>query len=139
MAATTLDRNTLKRGPIRQQVLPVKTGVRIPIGVMVMVNIPSTGADNAADTATTQVIGVSCQAVDQTLGDSKIAVEKCIAQWANGGHITAAHVGIVACVVDNQTVDLAANTTNAIGAGYIDSVDGNGVFVDMTGPKVNAA
>lgn len=139
MAATTLDRNTQKRGPIRDQVVPIATSAKIPIGVMVMVAIPSVGAVNATDSAAAQVIGASCQAVDQTLGDAKIQIEKGIFKFANGGHITNAHIGILACVVDNQTVDLAANTTNALGAGYIDSVESDGVFVDMTGAKVNAA
>jgi hypothetical protein len=138
MAATTLDRNTFKRGPIRQQVLPLATGSVIPIGVMVMTLTPSTGAINAADTATGIVAGVSCQAADQTKGDKKIVVEKCIARMNNDGTITAANVGAVATVLDNQTVSLAATTTNDVGAGIIDSVDADGVWVDMTGARVAA-
>jgi hypothetical protein len=143
MAATGLDRNTQKRGPIRQQPLALaaaSTGAAaIPIGTMVMVLTPSTGALRAADTATGRVIGVACQAADFALGDRKIIVEKGIFKMANDGSITAALVGQLCFVVDNQTVGTAAGPTNDVPAGYVDSVESDGVFVAMTGDFVGAA
>lgn len=138
MTATALDRNTFKRGPIRQQVLPLATGAVIPFGVMVMTLTPSTGALNAADTATGNVLGMSCMAASQTAGDTKIITERCIAKFAQDGTITAANIGALCEVVDNQTVSLTT-TTNHIKAGYIDSVESDGVFVDMLMTKIGAA
>lgn len=137
MAASTFDRNTLKKGPLRQIPGNVKTNEVIPIGVMTMVLTPSVGFQNAADIAGGGIVmGLSCQAVNEPLdrppsGSARIVVERGIFYLNNGGHITSAHVGIDACVVDNQTVDLAANTTNAIKAGKIHDVDSGGVWVDM--------
>jgi hypothetical protein len=138
MAATALDRNIQKRGPIRQQVLPLATGAVIPFGVIVMTLTPSTGALNGADTATGNVLGVSCQACSQTAGDTKIAIEKGIFKFAQDGTITNANIGALCELVDNQTVSLVT-TTNHIKAGYIDSVESDGVFVDMSMTKVAAA
>jgi predicted RecA/RadA family phage recombinase len=139
MAATTLDRNTKKRGPIRQKVLAMATGSTIPIGVMVSVATPSAGAVNAADTATHVVMGVSCQAASQAAGDTKIVVEAGIFNMANDGSITAVLVGQPCFVVDNQTVGTAAGPTNDIIAGYVVEVDADGVWVDMTQAKIAAA
>lgn len=139
MAATTLDRNTQKRGPIRQIKLAMATSSVIPIGVMVSVATPSAGAVNAADTATHIVMGLSCQAASQTAGDASIVVERGIFKMANNGNITAAHVGIAVSVVDNQTVGLVADTTNDVLAGYVTEVEADGVWVDMTQAKIAAA
>lgn len=134
MTASTLDRNPQRKITLDTQVIPLKSGAVIPEGVLVMVNTPSTGADNAADVAGAIVVGLSSQAANQTLGDSKITVDHTVTLLLNGGHITSAHVGINACVVDNQTVDLAANTTNAIVAGKIREVNSDGVFVAVGVP-----
>jgi len=143
MAATALDRNTQKRGPIRQIPLVLAaaaTGAAaIPIGVMVMV-ISATGqALNAADTASGVVMGVSAQAANFANGDRKIIVERGVFKMGNDGSITAALVGTRCFVVDNQTVGTAAGPTNDVPAGYIDSVESDGVWVDMASPNVAAA
>jgi hypothetical protein len=140
MTATTLDRNTFKRGPIRQRVLPLATGAVIPYGVMVSVATPAAGAVNAADTASHVVMGVSCMRADQTLGDAEIVLEQGIFKFFHDGTITAANIGQLCTVLDNQTVSLAATTTNDIGAGYIDSIESTTeVWVDMTQAKIAAA
>lgn len=144
MAATTLDRNTLKRGPLRQIVLALSaasTGAAaIPVGVMVGVATPSVGAVNAADNvAGLVVMGLSCQRANAADGDTKIAVERGIFCMGNDGTITAANVGQACTVLDNQTVSLAATTTSDIIAGYITEVTADGVWVDMTQAKIAAA
>lgn len=139
MAATTLDRNTLKRKITRQIVLPLAAATNIPIGVLVAVATPSVGAVNASDTATHVVMGVSCMAVSAAAGDTKVVVERGVFQFANDGTITAASVGQLATVLDNQTVSLAATTTNDIGAGFIEEVDADGVWISLEGGKVAAA
>lgn len=141
MAATTLDRNTQKKGPIRQVVLPLAaaaTGAaQIPIGVMAMVLNPSTGALNAAATATGIVMGLSCQRANFADGDREIVVERGIFKLANDGSITAANIGQLCLVIDNQTVGMVQ--AQNIGAGYITEVESDGVWVDMTQAKIAAA
>lgn len=143
MAATTTDRNTLKRGPIRERVYNVKTNEIIPVGVILMRDAVSVGIRNATDSAGSIVMGVSCQAVNEALdrgptGIARIQADLCIVCLNNGGGITIANVGDQACVKDNQTVDLAAGTTNAIKAGPITDVDQFGVWVDMTASVIAA-
>lgn|SRR5678816_1791259 len=139
MAATTLDRNTRKRGPIKQRVIPLATGAVIPYGVMVSVATPSAGAVNAADTATHVLMGVSCMPASQTAGDTEIVLEQGIFLFNHDGTITAADIGQLCTVLDNQTVSKAATTTNDIPAGYIDSVESTTeVWVDMTMSKIGA-
>jgi len=138
MTATTVDRNTVEVWN-EGQIIPVAltASTKIPLGVMVSVVLNTGTAINAADTASTAVIGISRQQVDTALGFTKCPVGRGRYWFANGGHITAAHIGVEACVVDNQTVDLAANTTNAIPAGVIIGVDATlGVCIDMAGGKV---
>jgi len=139
MAATTLDRNTKKRGPIRQRVLPLAAATTIPVGVIVAVATPSVGAVNGSDTATHVVMGLSCQRAAAADGDTKIVVELGIFNLGNDGTITAADIGQPCTVLDNQTVSKAATTTNDIIAGYITEVDADGVWVDMTQAKIAAA
>lgn len=139
MAATTLDRLTQHRYLERQIVGPLKSGETIPYGVIVMTDTPSTGFRNAADVAGGVVVGWCGQRAATSDGDVKCLVNRGIAKFANGGNVTAAHIGILMCVVDNQTVNLAANTTNAIGVGYLDSIDDDGgLFVSMLGGKIAA-
>jgi len=138
VAATTLDRNTKIRLVERTIVLPLATGAKIPYGTMVSVATPSVGAVPAADTATHVVQGWASQSVDQTAGDTKITVLRGVANFANDGTITAADVGQPCTVLDNQTVSKAATTVNDIGAGYIEEVDSDGVWVSFLGGKIAA-
>lgn len=138
MAATTLDRNTKKRMIQRQIVLTLAASTTIPIGVMVATN-GSGLAVNASDTAGLTMQGISCQAASTAAGDTKIVVERCVPNMGNDGTITTANVGQLATVLDNQTVSLAATTTNDIGAGFIEEVDADGVWIAMLGGKIAAA
>jgi hypothetical protein len=143
MAATSLDQNIGKRGPIRQVVLDLAstaTGASaIAIGTIVATATPSAGAVRAADTAGLVVQGVACQAGNFANGDRRIVVERGIFRLAQDGTITAASVGALATVLDNNTVSLAATTAQDIGAGWIVEVDSIGVWVDMTQAKIAAA
>lgn len=138
MTATTADRNTVEVWSFGQlPPIPLTASTRIPGGVMVMV-ISGTGtALNAADTANGVVMGVSTQLVDTALGHTKCPVRRGRFWFANDGTITAANIGQIATVLDNQTVSLAATTTNDIPAGQIVGVDATlGVCIDMAGGKV---
>jgi len=137
MTATTLDRNTEKRLVERQIVLTLAASTTIPIGVMVATNASGL-AVNASDTAALVVQGISCQAASTAAGDTKIVVERGVFKLGNNGNVVAATVGVAVTVVDNQTVGLAADTTNDIIAGYCDEVASDGVWVAMLGGKIAA-
>jgi len=143
MTATALDQNPAKRGPIRQIVLDLATtstgALAIPVGTIVSTVNPSAGAVRGADTAAHIVQGISCQAANYANGDRRIVVERAIFRLPQDGSITAANVGQLACVLDNNTVTLAATATNDIGCGWIEEVDAIGVWVDMTQAKIAAA
>lgn len=138
MTATTVDRNTVEiwnEGQIPP--IPLTASTKIPLGVMVMVVSGTGTALNAADTANGVVMGVSTQLVDTALGHTKCPVKRGRFWFANDGTITAANIGQTATVLDNQTVSLAATTTNDVPAGQIIGVDATlGVCIDMAGGKV---
>jgi hypothetical protein len=139
MAATTKDRATIRKYIERQIRLTLKASSVIPAGVMVAIDTTAGTAVNAGDTASTRVMGVSAHAADQTKGDTDIVVERGAFWLGNDGTITAANIGGVCTVLDNQTVSLAATTTNDIGAGIIEDVDSvKGVLVAMLGGRVDA-
>lgn len=138
MAATTTDRNTRARFIERQIKLLLKSGESIPAGAMVATD--ATGyAVNAADTAGLIVQGRAEAAASYDDGDREIVVARGVFQWANNGNVVQASVGTLLEVIDNQTVGLAADGVNNIGAGYCEEVTSEGVFVAMLGGKVAAS
>lgn len=122
--------------------IPLTAATKIPGGVIVMV-VGGTGtALNGADTAGGICMGISTQAVDTALGHTKCPVKRGRFWFNNDGNITAANIGQQATILDNQTVSLAAVTTNDVIAGEIlDVATINGVsqvHVDMMGTKIGA-
>lgn len=139
MAATTNDRAT-KWSYIERILppIPLTASTKIPAGVIVMVAAAGT-ALNGADTAGGICVGVSIQTVDTTLGHTKCPVQRGAAWFANDGTITAAAIGSQAAILDNQTVSLAATTTNDVIAGSIEAVDAtDGVLIAFLGSKIGA-
>ncbi len=138
MTATTVDRNTVEVWNDGQIIpIPLTAATKIPLGVIVMVVSGTGTALNGADTANGIVMGVSTQLVDTTLGHTKCPVKRGRFWFANDGTITAANIGQVATVLDNQTVSLAATTTNDVPAGIIVGVSAaDGVCLDMSGGKI---
>lgn len=99
--------------------IPLTASTKIVGNVMVMV-ISGTGtALNAADTANGLVMGISAQQVDTAVGHTKCPIKRGDYWFNNNGNITAAKIGLFCEVVDNQTVGLAADTTNHVVAGEI--------------------
>jgi hypothetical protein len=140
MTATTVDRSTKESwsdGMIWP--IPLTASTKIPRGVIVMV-ISGTGtALNGADTANGIVMGISTQLVDTVLGHTVCPVKKGRFWFANDGTVLAANIGQQATVLDNQTVSIAATTTNDIICGVILAVDSiDGVLIDMAGNKIGA-
>lgn len=139
MAATTVDRQTMRQYIQRQIRLTLTAATDIPAGVMVTVAAAGT-ALNAADTAAHVMMGVSAAAASFAAGDREIIVERGCFWMANDGTITIADVGKACTILDNQTVSKAATTVNDIIAGYIEDVDAvKGVLVSMLGGLVAAA
>jgi hypothetical protein len=138
MAATTIDRNTLSRRLERQIVLKLEAATDIPAGAMVAVNAAG-NAVNASDSVGLVVMGRAQHRATYTAGDREIEVMRGVFLWANDGTIVQADVGRLCTVLDNQTVSKAATTVNDIGAGYIEEVTAEGVWVAQTGGLVAAA
>lgn len=137
MAATTIDRNTLCRRLERQLPFDLASGQDIPAGVMVCTNA-SGEAVSATDTAGLFVQGRAEHRAKYADGDRKILVSRGVFCWANDGTIAKADIGQVAMVLDNQTVTKAATAVNDIGAGIIEDVTSDGVWVASLGGRVAA-
>jgi hypothetical protein len=138
MAATTVDRNTPTLWIERQIVLKLETTADIPAGAMVAVNAAG-NAVNAADTAGLKVMGRAEHRATYAAGDREITVARGVFVYANNGNVVQATVGSSVTVVDNQTVGLAADTTNDIIAGYCEEIRSDGVVVAMLGGLIAAA
>lgn len=129
MTATTNDRDTPWQDVDLPINYPVKGNVKIPNGTLVML-----GSDGyaipAADSASSHVVGRAQQTVDTTaagpnglLADG-IANIDCIHGvfkfgTSGGSAVVLGSVGIMAFVLDNQTVVLTAGTTHTVAAGLI--------------------
>lgn len=143
MTATTVDRLTKEQwstGPYPGIALTAST--KIPAGCIVMVVSGTGTALNGADTASGLCMGVSTQLVDTALGHTKCFYKRGRFWFNNNGNIAAGNIGQQCTIVDNQTVGLAADTTNDVIAGEIldvATVDGvSQVLVDMMGAKIGA-
>ncbi len=123
----------------RQVNLQLDSAADIPAGAIVSTINSSGLATSATDTAATTVQGRAAHRATYANGDRFITVDRGVFCYGNDGSITVANVGQLATVLDNQTVSLAATTTNDIGAGYIEEVTADGVWVSMLGGLVAAA
>jgi len=130
MAALTADRNTPRReGECLS--LPVEASTRIWAGALTARN-SSGNAVPASDTAGLVVVGRAEARADNatgSAGDITVRVREGVYCLAGSG-ITAANIGAIAFVADDQTVALSGGT-NAIVAGIIRDVDGGGVWVEV--------
>lgn len=105
---------------------PVEENTKIVEGALVSVNAAGY-AVNATDTTGERVVGVTSASADNT-GGADGAID--VTVWTNGAHsfvanfsATIANVGDKVYAVDNQTVDLAATTTNDVLVGVIVGVE----------------
>lgn len=100
-----------------------------------MIAVDSSGlACPAADATGYTVVGraedSSQNNLDHYLATRVCVVRRGIFKWANGGTFTAANIGQICYVQDDQTVTTAAAATYDIPAGIIVKVDTDGVWVD---------
>jgi hypothetical protein len=112
--------------------------VDIPAGTLVCTDAAGE-AVTGSDTAGLVVQGRAAHRAKYADGDRTVVVERGVFVWANNGNVVQATVGSLVTIVDNQTVGLAADTTNDIGAGYCEGIRSDGVVVSMLGGKVAAA
>lgn len=101
---------------------PIAATTKIVEGALVSVNAAGY-AVNATDTTGERVVGVASQEADNTTG---AAGDIDAIVWTGGAHTfvsgfsaTIANVGDKVYAVDNQTVDIAATTTNDILVGVV--------------------
>ena len=135
MAALTRDRDTPIRGEVAHQLdYPQATATTIFAGAIVCPNASGFAAPGADTASFQRAVGRAAkQSVNAGAnGAKRVIVESGVFKFANsGGTITDAHYGQTCTIVDDQTVGLAANTTNDIIAGTIVGVESDGVWVAM--------
>ncbi len=130
MSALAADRDTPHKYKERKVDMAMAAATTIYLGALVCAD----AAGNAVPASDTAGLFVMGRAEEQVVnagaaGAKRIPVAKGVFRFANDGNITQANVGDDATVVDDQTVGLAAGTTNDIIVGRIEQVDSLGVWV----------
>lgn len=128
---TTQDRNTATKGGDLYS-FPVAATEVIPLGTLVGGN--ASGYAEDASAASLVILGLAQERVDNGAGangDADVTVRRCRVFLANSSTapVTQAHVGQVAHAEDNETV--AAPGSAGPAAGVIESVDTNGVWINL--------
>jgi len=131
-ALTEARKNTKRRDGI---VYPFKVAASTTIYEGALVSTNAAGyLVNATDAASDVVVGVA----DETVVNVAAGAKKCnvlrtgVFQFTYAGTATIADVNTLVYVVDNQTVDLAADMTNDVLVGRIvDVIDATTVAVDI--------
>lgn len=125
MAAITARKDTRRQEAVILP-YPVEENTKIVEGALVSVNAAGY-AVNATDTTGERVVGVASASADNT-GGADGAID--VTVWTNGAHSFVANfsaaisnVGDKVYAVDNQTVDLAATTTNDVLVGVIVGIE----------------
>jgi hypothetical protein len=114
---------------------PVKAATKIYKGSLVCAD--STGyAVPGADAAGQSFLGVAIEEADNSGGAAgalSVRVQTSgIFSLAKSGSITQASIGATLYIVDDQTVGLAATTTNDIPCGRREALDGGDVWVRLS-------
>jgi 3D (Asp-Asp-Asp) domain-containing protein len=132
MAALTKDRDTPIKGRVVHQFpVPQATNTVVFAGSIVCANATGWGAPGA-DTASFKVLGRAAAQSNNNPGANgakNLIVESGVFKWNNNGNVTQAHVGTTVTLVDDNTVGLAADTTNDIIVGSVVQVESDGVWV----------
>ncbi len=128
MTALTANRYTKHRDGI-VTAHPVKGAAHIYKGSIVCAD--ATGyAVAGADTAGYTVLGVALEEVDNTGGADGVLTVRVqtmgVFSFALGGSAAQADLGADVYVADDQSVALAADTTNDVPVGRLESLDGTG-------------
>lgn len=134
MAALTDDKKTEYR--LGEEIaVPVDDGDVIYAGALVCVNADGYAVPGS-DTAGLRFVGVARERADNREGaDGAVSVivrRKGLFKMTLASAVTQASLGANVCIVDDQTVDLAAATTNDIVAGKIvELIDTTHAWVEL--------
>lgn len=137
MSALTAKRD-VRRQPGEVLSFKVEEATKIFEGALVSVNAAGYLV-NATDAANDLFVGVADETVDNTSGadgalECKVRIGGVI-DVASAATLTIANVGDQVMVSDNQTVDLAANTTNDVLVGrVVEFVSANKARVALVAP-----
>lgn len=131
MAALTKSRPTKTRGaPVRKVVYKLAADAVIFAGGLVGINAAGyavAGSDTAGLVSLLKAGGIAAHDADNTggaAGDVVVEVYRGIAALMEiSGAVVQAEIGTDLTIVDDQTVGLAAATTNDIVAGTLDEID----------------
>jgi hypothetical protein len=130
MSALTTNRYTKHRDGL-VTAHPVADGAHIFKGSLVCAGAGGYAVPGA-DTEGLSFLGVALEEADNTDGsDGELSVKvltQGVFSFAKTGTITQAQVGKAVCIADDQTVALAATTTNDIPCGRIEALDGAGAL-----------
>lgn len=131
MSALTENRYTKHRDGL-VTAHPLKVDAKIYKGSLVCAD--DTGyATPGDDTLDYKFLGVALESADNTGGaDGAVTVRvqtSGVFSFAKSGAITIADVGAALYIVDDQTVGLAATTTNDVACGKLEGLDGSDVWV----------
>lgn len=132
MAALTKERDTPHKGKPRVINVGLKANAIVFAGGIVAVD-SSGWAVAAGDTATHKVFGRAEQSANNTGGaNGAIRIDVAVGTFKYASAtIAQADVGTFATIVDDQTVGLAAGTTNDVIAGRIEEFESDGVWINM--------
>ena len=128
---TALAAATERKHKHAQNIVSYKVAASTVIHKGALVCINASGyAIPGADTAGIKFVGVATETVDNSSGSNgtlsvRVAKEY-LGKFAKSGSITIANLGTEVTIVDDNTVALAATTTNDIPAGLISAVDDDG-------------
>jgi hypothetical protein len=131
MTALTANRYTKHRdGVISAH--PVEADAHIFKGSLVCAGADGYAAPGS-DSADTTFLGVAIEEADNTggaSGDISVRVQALgVFSFAATAGVTQADLGAAVCIKDDQTVGLAADTTNDVPCGRIEGLDGASVWV----------
>lgn len=134
MTALTAGRNTPRRENNDVEAHPLKGGVTIYPGALVVLDAAGWAMPGAAGVGLVAVGRAEAGAVAANNGDAIVRTRRGIFRFANSGGgdaITRAEIGDTAYVVDDQTVAKTSNSGARSVAGVIRDVDAQGVWVQI--------
>jgi len=134
LTALTADRNTRRRNDRELEAHPVKGGVKIYAGALVVLDAAGWAMPGATGVGLFTVGRADEQVAAVTNGDAMVRTRRGVLHFANSGGadaITRAEIGDPAYVVDDQTLAKTNGSGTRSAAGIIRDVDAQGVWVEL--------
>ena len=134
MTALTTDRNTPRRENNDVEGHPVKGGVTIFAGALVMLDAAGWAMPGITGAGLVTIGRADERVAAVANGDANVRTRRGTFRFANSGGgdaITRAEIGDPAYVVDDQTVAKTSNSGARSAAGVIRDVDAQGVWVQI--------